>query len=300
LKLAEITRLSTGGWAAVARVSSVKELKDEVRSCSSYRVLGNGSNVIIADSGVSEKIIKLDGEFKKIRIKGNKVIAGGGVLLKDVLKKCAEASLAGLENLAGIPASVGGAVFKNASAFGCEICGLLERIKFIDGKGAGRALDCGSMSYSYRTGPLKRGQILTQACFVLKKGSSEKISARIRNNILERSRRGFMKKNATGSLFKNPPGGLAGKIIQDAGLSGLCRGSAAVSPRHANVLSLGANPKAEDAYNLMTDIRKAVLFKKNVYLEPLIEFWGTFSRKMYNSGNRDGSDKWYLNDKNRK
>ncbi|MFH1958413.1 MAG: UDP-N-acetylmuramate dehydrogenase [bacterium] len=274
-EMKNLARLKTGGFAHTFRVEKTSELVEFLRMFESFRVLGNGSNVVFSDSGISEPVIKLGGEFKRIVSSGGEVIAGAGCLLAEVIKKCFEISLSGLERLAGIPAEVGGAVAMNAGAFGTEISDFIGWIKVADRKGV-RKISRKGLSCGYRRVSFGHSAVVTEVCFNLVKSDRGKIMAGLKKAISRRAERGFFVKNSTGCIFKNPVGGYAGELIERAGLKGERFGGAAVSTRHANIFVKTLNAPASDVYCLMQRIRLGVFEKSGIFLEPLVEFWGDF------------------------
>jgi len=270
-----LARLKTGGFAHICSVEKVSELISFMRRFNTFRVMGNGSNIVFSDSGVSEPVIKLSGEFKRIVSSGGEVIAGAGCFLAEVIKKSFENSLSGLERLAGIPAEVGGAVRNNAGAFGTEICGFIRWIKVADGRGV-RKIGRAGLKSGYRRISFGKRAVVTEVCFKLKRASRKKIMAGMKDAIRRRGERGFLARNSTGCIFKNPAGGNAGKLIEKAGFKGEKLGGVAVSKRHANIFVKTPNASAGDVYRLMQRIRLGVFEKSGVFLEPLVEFWGDF------------------------
>jgi len=269
--------LGGGGSAHIFRLVNNAELSGFTGDFDNYRVLGNGSNVIISGAGITEPVIKLGGDFKKIRVSGSDVIAGAGSLLKDVIKKSAAKGLSGLENLAGIPAAVGGAVFKNAGAFGSTISDVLKWVKFYR-TGKEYKISGKMISASYRTGPVKIPAVISEVCFSLSKKPKGKILGRIKEVIKLRTEKGFIYKNGTGCIFKNPAHIPAGKLIEESGCSRFRAGDVFVSPLHANVFVLRGARRCDAAYELMNKVRARVYEKKGVCLESLVEFWGVFSK----------------------
>jgi len=273
--LLQVLRIPSRGIAHIFYASDLKELLEVSRKFTSFRIVGNGSNVVISDRGLKEPLVKLSGQFEKIKSEGNFLIAGAGAKLSQVLGFCMERGLCGLEELAGIPATIGGAVYKNAGAFGNEICSKIKWIKFLGGGKLKRISDR-DISFSYRKGPLKNGQIIVEVCFYLKKGAPQNVKGRIKEIYKERKQKGFLEKNISGCVFKNPKGFSTGRVIEEVGLKGKKIRSARVSRKHANVFEFGKNFNTEDFFSLMLEVRKIVYEKKGILLEPLVEFWGDF------------------------
>jgi len=269
------SRLRTGGFAHIFRVEKISGLVDFLRMFENFRVLGNGSNVVFSDSGISEPAVKLGGEFKKIRFEEGKVIAGAGCLLSNVIKESFERSLSGLERLAGIPAEAGGAVAMNAGAFGAEISDLIRWIKVADRKGV-RKISRNGLVCGYRRVSFGHSAVVTEVCFKLQKSDREKIKAELKKTIRLRAERGLFVKNSTGSIFKNPQGGYAGRLIEKAGFKGVVRGGVSVSKRHANTFIKKPDAGGCDVYRLMRKVRAGVFEKSGIFLEPLVEFWGNY------------------------
>jgi len=268
-------RIPSRGIAHIFYVSNLKELLEISEKFTSFRIIGNGSNIIVSDKGLKEPVLKLSGQFESIKSKDNFLIAGAGAKLSQVLSFCMDRGLCGLEEFAGIPATIGGAVYKNAGAFGSEICTKIKWIKFLEGRKL-KKISNRDISFSYRKGPLKHGQIVIEVCFRLKKSTPQNIKGRIKEIYKKRKQKGFLGKNISGCVFKNPRGLSAGKVIEEAGLKGEKIGSVRVSRKHANVFEFGKNFNTEDFFNLMLEVRRIVYEKKGILLEPLIEFWGDF------------------------
>ena len=272
----KLARLKAGGLAHICRVEKISELVDFLRLFENFRVLGNGSNVVFSDSGISEPVVKLGGEFKKIKVEKDRVTAGAGCLLSEVIKKCFENSLGGLERLAGIPAEVGGAVAMNAGAFGAEISDFIGWIKVADKKGV-RKISRKNLRSGSRWVFFGKNAVVTEVCFKLRRADRKKIIAGLKKVIRLRGEKGFFVKNSTGSIFKNQPGSSAGELIERAGFKGERTGGASVSERHANIFVKTPNASAGDVCRLMRKVRAGVFEKSGIFLEPLVEFWGNFN-----------------------
>ncbi|HID08574.1 MAG TPA: UDP-N-acetylmuramate dehydrogenase, partial [Armatimonadetes bacterium] len=204
-----------------------------------WRPLGGGTNLLVADGGVKGVLLDLRQVASFLQVEGARVRAGAGATLAGLLLACIEGGLSGLEPLAGIPGTIGGAVKGNAGSWGVEIGNNLRSITVLSlrGKEERRGED---LSFSYRRGPLEEGEVLWEAVFQLEEAEAGEIKAKAEGFLKERKRRQPMGLPSAGCIFKNPPGLYAGKLIEEVGLKGLRRGGAMISQLHANfIVNLG-------------------------------------------------------------
>jgi UDP-N-acetylmuramate dehydrogenase len=277
--LARHTTLQIGGPARwYCRVRTEEGLAQVLRSAREsgepLALLGMGSNVIAADEGFPGWVIRLGGDFVRVRIEGDRVIAGGGAGLGGVCAASARAGLSGLEPISGIPSSIGGAVRINAGAYGGEIFDVLEMVRLIARDGERREASAEEIPRGYRWTKLcETGEIVAEATLRLRPASREEIEQRTR--LVTDKRRGALpgEPNA-GSIFKNPPGDYAGRLVEACGLKGERRGNAAISARHANVIVNLGGARAADVLALMRLMRDSVAEKFSVTLSPEVEFLG--------------------------
>ena len=230
--LRDYTTLAVGG---PAELWLVENLDDLLRATEApYRVLGNGSNLLVADSGVSERVIKLTGELAGGELTG---WVGAGSPLPLWVQEAARAGLSGLEPLLGIPASVGGAVRMNAGTRFGEIKDALAEVEvFHQGRLTRHSPE--ELGFGYRRSELPPGAVVTRVRFDLKRRPRDEIAARMAE--VDAARRRQPKGKNAGCAFKNPPGDAAGRLIEQAGFKGLVRGRVMVSDEHANfILNLG-------------------------------------------------------------
>lgn len=239
-----------------------------------FAILGMGSNVLAADEGFPGWVVRLEGDFLRIEVAGERLVAGGGAALGGACAAAARAGLSGLESISGIPSSIGGAVRINAGAYGGEIFDVLEKVRLVARDGGRRKATAAEIPHGYRWTKLcDTGEIVAEAILRLRPASREEIEERTR--VISEKRRGALpgEPNA-GSIFKNPPGDYAGRLIEACGLKGERRGDAAVSTRHANVIvNLGA-ARATEVLELMRLMRDSVRQKFGVTLSPEVEFLG--------------------------
>ncbi len=243
-----------------------------------YIIIGNGSNVLISDEGIRGAAINLEFGFTKIVVNKNKVYAEAGILLSKLVDVCIEHSLTGIENLSGIPGTLGGAILMNAGAYGGEISDFITTVEIIDNIEI-KVLKREECGFAYRKSNLE-GKIILSAEFELPYG--DKIEARERRKelLLKRNRAQPVELPNAGSIFKNPPGDFAARLIEEAGLKGLTIGGAKVSEKHANFIVNFNNASSNDVIELMKVIQETVLQKFGIMLEPEIKMIGFDKNKV--------------------
>lgn len=279
--MADFCTLRAGGSAAaLVEIGELKQLSALLEFCRregmAWRVIGRGSNILITDPGFPGILVRLTGEFRTVRnvdeADSAVVTAGGGCLLAELLGFCRRHGLGGLEFLIGIPGWVGGAVRMNAGAFGCSVEKLLDRVVVIGADGEVREKTKGEWSSSYRrfeiSGCDMDRTIILSAEFGLHKTDSVQIGETMDNYRLLRREKQPPSFPSAGSFFKNPAGDFAGRLIEAAGLKGLCVGGAMVSPAHANFIINTGGATATDIINLMHRVQERVKAKTGIFLEP--------------------------------
>ena len=230
-------------------------------------VLGVGSNLIVRDGGIDGVVIKLGRNFATIEAQDEKVIAGGGALDVNVAHVACEASLAGLEFLAGIPGTVGGAVRMNAGAYGSDISQVLVDAEIVERGGKVRTLSNKELGFVYRNSALPDGAITTRAVFKAQPGNKGEIAAKIQEITTAREETQPVRSRTGGSTFKNPEGYKAWELIDRAGCRGLTIGGAQVSEKHCNFLINTGSATAYDIESLGEEVIKRVKAKTGVTLE---------------------------------
>jgi UDP-N-acetylmuramate dehydrogenase len=237
-------------------------------------LLGMGSNVLAADEGFPGYVLRLDGDFRKVSIDGEVLVAGGGAPLGGVCAAAARAGLSGLEAISGIPSSIGGAVRINAGAYGGEIFDVLRSVRLVGKSGVIRAAEASEISHGYRwTSLVESGEIVASARLALAPAPRDVIEAKTRA-VADKRRGALPSEPNAGSVFKNPPGDHAGRLLEACGLKGLRVGGAEVSPRHANVIVNCGGATARDVLALMERMRDAVSAKFGITLFPEVEMLG--------------------------
>ncbi len=207
-------------------------------------------------------------------VEGERLTAGGGAALGGVCAAAARAGLSGIEAISGIPSSIGGAVRINAGAYGSEIFDVLETVRLVSRAGERRAVAAAGIPHGYRwSGLIETREIVSAATLKLAPAPVEAIQEKTR--AVSEKRRGALPPEANaGSVFKNPEGDHAGRLIEACGLKGERCGDALVSPRHANVIVNTGAARAADVLLLMRKMRDAVREKFGVTLMPEVELLG--------------------------
>jgi UDP-N-acetylmuramate dehydrogenase len=278
--LARRTTLRIGGpaevWAEIGSEPALVELLAAARDTGlAFHLLGLGSNVLVPDAGLAGVVGRLGGNLARVRIRGRRVSAGGGAVLAQVARRTAKAGLAGLEALSGFPSTVGGAVYMNAGCYGTEIQDVLLSARLVERDGTRRRVAVADLEPVYRATNLERsGAVVTRALFELEPGDPAALLARIEELNARRWASLPSGRPNAGSIFKNPPGDHAGRLIDACGLKGTRAGGAQISPEHANVIVNAGGASAEDVLELMRLARGSVMERFGVELEPEIVLTG--------------------------
>ncbi|MFZ5631870.1 MAG: UDP-N-acetylmuramate dehydrogenase [Bacillota bacterium] len=238
-------------------------------------IIGGGTNLLVRDGGIGGIVVKIAGGFADIRVDGETITAGGGVKLYRLASAAREAGLGGFEFLAGIPGTVGGAVVMNAGAYGSFVSHLITGVSCVDLTGNLLRLDSGQMAWGYRKSALQdRNMIVVEAVFRGYPRDKYRIAADIEKFLSSRKAKQPLEYPNAGSVFKNPPGNYAGKLIQEAGCQGLRVGDAQVSTKHANFIVNLGKARAADVLDLIAAVREKVLLNSGVSLEMEVKVLG--------------------------
>ena len=238
-------------------------------------VLGKGSNVIIADQGYRGLVLRLVGKFLSIRHPEDRVQAGGGVGLPLLARSAVREGRLGLEFMVGIPGTVGGGVFQNAGCHGKEMVDVLDEVEIFDfDTGKLSAVTPDSLRLGYRSSAVRPSQVITKSWFRFTSGEPALGLERIRE--ITRWRRLHQPGGTlnAGSVFKNPPGDAAGRLIDDVGLKGTRVGNVSVSEKHANFFVAEKGATSEDIRRLVSKVRRKVRAATGVDLQPEVRFVG--------------------------
>jgi UDP-N-acetylmuramate dehydrogenase len=265
--LAPFTTLKVGGPAEVWEINTTKELRQA--SAKPFRVIGAGSNLLIADSGVSERVIKLGRAFNTLAdFKGQTELwLGAATPLPGLVRRSQLAGLSGLEGLLGVPAVLGGAIAMNAGTRFGAMADSLVAVEVMH-EGQLKVLDAAALNLSYRHSELPAGTVITRALLRLTPSSPEQVAAKLAE--VDAARKGQPKVKSAGCAFKNPVGDSAGRLIDQAGLKGLRVGDAMVSFEHGNFIVNLGRATAKDVLELTRLIQTHV----RVSLELEWQLWG--------------------------
>jgi len=227
--------------------------KQEVR----LTIIGRGSNLLVSDDGIRGAIVNLEHGLKSIHFERGCVYAESGITLLRFVEFCAQKRLKGVEMLAGIPGTIGGAIIMNAGAYGGEISDHLVDVEILR-DGLLFLLKKEQVGFRYRRTQLQHGDVVLSASFQLPSGDTDEIM-KIRNElILKRNRTQPTNLPNSGSMFKNPPDAFAAKLIEDAGLKGTRWGNAQISEKHANFIVNLGDATANDVMSLLNTVRNTV------------------------------------------
>lgn len=276
--LKDYTTFRIGGICDVLiDISSEKSasalLKYVRRNDLKYAVIGKGSNILAADEGFGGVILHLGNAFSEVEIKGTTVKAAAGASLAVVCQKAQQNGLTGMENLYGIPGSVGGGLFMNAGAYGTEMKDVVVSAEFIDENGELQKLTKYEMELSYRHSMFSgKNCIITSVTFDLSQGDPNTIKAAMAECMKKRTSKQPLEFPSAGSTFKRPEGSYASLLIEQCGLKGLTVGGAQVSEKHSGfVINIG-NASCSDVLELCEAVKNTVREKTgySLELEPIV------------------------------
>lgn len=237
-----------------------------------YLVIGRGSNILFSDEGFRGAVIALgQGPFSRIAVDGTRVTCGAGAAVNSLLRETWANGLSGLEFLAGIPASIGGAVVMNAGNRQESVGCLVKGAAVIDHEAGVRQLGARDLYFSYRSSNLA-GYVVAEVCLELTGSAPEKIRERITGYLRRKRETQDLPAKSAGCVFKNPAQGLsAGAMIDACGLKGRRCGGAEISAKHANFIINRDNARASDVLRLIELIQREVEQRFNVRLETEIK-----------------------------
>ncbi len=239
-------------------------------------LIGNGSNVLVRDGGIRGLVIRIDGAMTAIRREGNMLRVQSGALMRSAANFAMNEGLSGLEEVAGIPGTMGGGVIMNAGAYGGELSQVVTRVDGIslsDGKPV--SFEGEALGFSYRhSAMMNAGVVVTDVAMQLRPGDPEQIKARMDDLAKARREKQPLEYPSAGSTFKRPEGYFAAKLIDDCGLRGLSVGDAQVSEKHAGFVINRGSARASDVLELIQQIKTRVFDAYGVELEPEIRILG--------------------------
>lgn len=271
--LGPLTTYRVGGPAAlVARAESVDDLNSIATAVAAsgveVLVVGRGSNTLVSDAGFCGLVVVVGDGLAGVSLDGTTVRAGGGASLPVVARRTVAASLTGFEWAVGIPGSIGGAVFMNAGGHGSDMASVLTRVRVVDlGSGDDDEVSAAALDLGYRHSSLTPLMVVVWAELELRRGDRAVAETRM-SEIVRWRRENHPGGTNAGSVFTNPPGDSAGRLIEASGAKGLRVGTAEVSTKHANFIQADEGGRADDVWALMRVVRERVLERTGVLLEP--------------------------------
>lgn len=274
----ELTSLRIGGTADFFVIpEDLEDLKKVLTFCRKEGlpmfIIGNGTKLLVRDEGFRGVVIKLGGSFKKIESNGSKIKVGAGVDLSTLINFTVERSLSGLECLVGIPGTVGGAVVRNAGAFGECLSDKILSAKVITEDNGNLTFLRKEMKFGYRTSTFweNKNLVVVEVSLELTPGKKERILSRMKEAKRRKASTQPLSIPSAGCVFKNPPSFSAGFLIQQAGCAGMRIGDAEVSPQHSNFIVNRGKATAKDMLELIKEVQGRVKDKFGITLETELE-----------------------------
>jgi len=279
MPLAELTSFRIGGPADLF-VTVEDETELMCAKAAAYRArvpcfcLGAGTNLLVSDRGMRGLVVRLGDGFGKIEIDGVKVVAGAAAAFGALVQAVVDRGLEGLEFGEGIPGTVGGGLVMNAGAFGGEIARVVTLVHGVTVAGEAIALTRDEVKFAYRRTELPPHFIITCVDFELARGDRAQLMGRVAEIRAKRALRQPGGVPNAGSIFKNPPGNFAGRLLEGAGLKGTRLGGAAFSDKHANFIVNLGGAQAAEVRALIEMARNKVREQSGVWLEPEVKLVG--------------------------
>ena len=245
-----------------------------------YMLLGAGTNLLIADAGIEGLVVRVVN--REVHIEGRRIHAGAGLKMMRLARIAADAGLRGFEFAIGVPGTVGGAVYQNAGCWGKELREVLVEVEgYMPSKGH-KTWNPVDLHFRYRTSALRdgalKGGLVIEAKIQLERGDGQAAKALMAKLTKERNETQPIKTKNCGSVFQNPPGDSAGRLVQAAGLKGAREGMAAVSTLHGNFIVNEGGATAADVKRLIERIQAEVRRRFNIELETEVELVGKFKQ----------------------
>jgi UDP-N-acetylmuramate dehydrogenase len=280
--MSEHTTFRIGGKAdAVCFVKELGELQQLLSYLSKENipslVVGRGSNLLVRDSGFKGVVIIMRDKLATIEHHEENdqiLVAGGGLALSDLVKYSSQKGLGGLEFLAGIPGTVGGAVTMNAGAFGKDMGSVVQEIELVNPQGELISRHRPDLAFSYRASSIQEGTVVVKASLQCTRETPKIVSKRVADYLTRRKATQPLEYPSAGSVFRNPPNDYAGRLIEETGLKGKKIGGAMISPKHANYIVNTGGASANDVLALMEMAKERVREETGIELEPEIKVVG--------------------------
>ena len=277
--LAKYTTFHIGGPAeCLIAARSSEEIQMVLKFCKEHQVelhiLGNGSNLLVDDEGVSGIVLYIGRRMQEITVNGTEIVADAGARMALVARAAEDASLTGLEFAFGIPGTIGGGTIMNAGAYGGELSQVITKVEAFDSDGNFYVLEGDDLCFGYRKSTLKtHGYIVSKVYMNCKPGNKEEISALMADLGKQRREKQPLEYPSAGSTFKRPEGYFAGQLIDQSDLKGVSIGGAQVSEKHAGFIVNKGTATGKDVRTLIGFIKSKVYEKFGVELEPEYVFW---------------------------
>lgn len=276
------TTFKIGGLAqCFIKIDNIEDLKEILKLAKENNikitVIGNGSNILVLDTGINGIVLNIKLEKIDIKEENEKVQikVGAGEKLSTLAQKCLKEEVTGLEELSGIPGTMGGAVRMNAGAHGKEIKDILKSVKCVDYDGNEKELLKKELQFGYRTSIFKKERyIITEVTLELQKGNKEKIKQKMDEYMLYRKEKQPIEYPSAGSTFKRGEDFITAKLIEESELKGYAIGDAQISDKHSGFIINKGNATAEDTIKLIDYVKNRVYEKFNKKIELEIEIMG--------------------------
>ena len=263
-------------YVSVGSIDELSELLELAKETQTpYTVIGNGSNILVGDNGIRGLVIEIGSNLAYCEADGDKIYAQAGALLSKIASLAATNSLSGMEEISGIPGTLGGGIYMNAGAYGGEIKNVIKNVTYVDTDGEIITVTGDECNFGYRQSIFTDGKkFIVSAELDLKKDDKTAISERMADFRKRRCDKQPLAYPSAGSTFKRPEGYFAGALIEQAGLKGYGIGGACVSDLHAGFIINCGDATAKDVLDLISYVQKTVYDKFGVTLEPEVRLLG--------------------------
>ena len=281
ISLSTLTTYKTGGIAKlVVYPNNINNLKQMLKLIHKYNIkyfiLGKGSNTLFSDKEFNGVIIKLD-KLNNFKIKQTEIYVESGMILSKLVQASVKNELTGLEFAIGIPGTIGGAIYMNAGAYGNNMSNIVKSVIVLNEKFQIKEIPLEELKFDYRYSIFQdnKNLICVAANIKLEHGNHDEIASKIKENLLKRKNSQPLEYPSAGSVFRNPEGNYAGKIIEELGLKGKNIGGAEISTKHANFIINKNNASSYDILNLIKLVQKEVKdkYKIDLKLEQQLVNW---------------------------
>lgn len=281
ISLSTLTTYKTGGIAKlVVYPNNINNLKQMLKLIHKYNIkyfiLGKGSNTLFSDKEFNGVIIKLD-KLNNFKIKQTEIYVESGMILSKLVQASVKNELTGLEFAIGIPGTIGGAIYMNAGAYGNNMSNIVKSVIVLNEKFQIKEIPLEKLKFDYRYSIFQdnKNLICVAANIKLEHGNHDEIASKIKENLLKRKNSQPLEYPSAGSVFRNPEGNYAGKIIEELGLKGKIIGGAEISTKHANFIINKNNASSSDILNLIKLVQKEVKdkYKIDLKLEQQLVNW---------------------------